>query len=478
MKGNKKNKKVLIGSVSIASTTVLIVAAIAPSLFISIDDNLTPSTLEDFWDIIVPDDYNTIHEAVENAEPEFKIFVRSGRYYPSSGFLSTSLKIKKMGITLQGQNENDTEISGRGATSVIYIDANNVVISGFTLSNNAVNGSLITVDSKNCTIKNNILEVRDYVEGTEYGIKLYSNENKILDNKVINADDAIQIVGSDNNLIANNTLEDNYNGIVLGNILKLNLSERFTERLYEKGSYQNKIINNTFLKNSRAIVVDSSSENQILNNTIISNNRFGLILSWCSNNIIKNNELFGCGIEIWGNDLSNYVHEITGNKVNNKPLYYYYKQSRVDVPSDAGQIIIVDCDYITIKNVKISNTSTAILIAYSYNTRIQNCEFSDNYRAIYLYYSKKCTTTKNNFIKNTYDARFIAFGYYDSKTYTWSKNYWDSWLGTKSFIFRLTRKRIHGRYHLKRGFRIMEKLQFGIRTRNFDRNPSTKPYNI
>ena len=475
MKGTKNKKRYLIGSFSITSATILVVAILAPSLFIDIkSEEILPVKTD--WDIIVPDHYDTIYEAIENAETGFKIFVRSGRYY--SNYISNSLKIDKMGITLQGQDKNNTEICGRGSSSVINIKADNVVIKGFTLTNNPVNRSLISVYYTNCTIENNILRVKNYVDGIEYAIKISSNENKIIENKIYDADKALLIEGSDNNIISNNFFENNNYGIIFGDAYRVNSSESPMNKIYEKGSNKNTIINNTFSKNNNAISLDSSNNNEIVNNTILKNSNYGIKIAWSTNNVIKNNKLFGCGLEIIGNDLNYYIHEITNNRVNDKPIYYYLQEDRITIPSDAGQIILVDCSYITIEETKISNTSTAVVIAFSNHITIRNCEFSENYRGIYLYYSNKCNIRRNNFIKNSIDARFISLGFLNSRSNKWNNNYWDSWLGTKSLLFRFTNKRIPGRFHLQRRFRIMDKFQLGIRTRNIDRFPKINPYNI
>ena len=80
--------------------------------------------------IIVPDDYPTIQEAINNANNGDTIFVRVGTYYEN-------LVVDKS-ITLTGENKETTIIDGGKKENVTKIIADHVTISGFTITNSGV----------------------------------------------------------------------------------------------------------------------------------------------------------------------------------------------------------------------------------------------------------------------------------------------------------------------------------------------------
>ncbi|MCX6668094.1 MAG: right-handed parallel beta-helix repeat-containing protein [Euryarchaeota archaeon] len=450
-KGRKQ--KLLIGSISLASAVVLIVASIGSSIFFGLEK----ATIKDnhdikTWDIIVPDNYRSIQEAINHADEGYRIFVRSGTY-------EKPRNVNREGITIHGEDSKTTIINGRDSTAV-YIKADSVNFSGFTITNNGVNDSLLMIDADDCSIFNNILLTDNFYDGTEYGISVYSSYNNIFSNNIIsNADYGIEIERSDNNIFTNNTIEKNNVGMYVS-------------------SNGNVFSNNLLKNNGEGIFISSSEESYILNNMIVNSRQSGVYLSRCLNIVLKNNEFFGAGLGIYGDDVSNFVHEIEGNKVNNKPLYYFRQKNHFTVPSDAGQIILVDCNDVTVEKTVISDTSTALLVAFSENVVIQNNEFSSNYRGVRLSYSYSCSVKQNNFINNTFDAWFDVLGFFNRKSNTWSGNYWDGRIGNNRLILGLLPKKIPGRFHLNTQFKVFDKLGLGYRARSFDRSPAKLPYKI
>jgi len=149
--------------------------------------------------IRVPQDYQTIQEAINQANPGDTIQVSSGTYHENI-FINKTL-------TLIGEDKTNTILIGPGCGStVIQANLTTVNISGFTIQN-GTNG--ITLEKCNSsTIQENIL-VRNSI-----GIWLhYSNSNTISDN--ILSDDwcGIQLCGhSSKNTIIHNTIKDNAYG--------------------------------------------------------------------------------------------------------------------------------------------------------------------------------------------------------------------------------------------------------------------------
>jgi parallel beta-helix repeat protein len=474
MEGKIKNRRVLIGSVSIASTLVLITLSIGPSLLLDREEPLNiNNTLN--WDIIVPDHYGSIQKAIENAEPGYQIFVRNGSYRTSENFFNRPIVINKPGITIQGENKNNTIINGRNIKNIIFIEANYVNLSGFTIKDYGVNGSSIIINSNHCIINDNILIGEDHYDGIEYCIRIYQGSNNIISNNTIfGTDNGIELSLCNENLIENNIFINNYNGIELENILYL---DRYTNpKISWRGCTGNIFQNNFFTNNIYGISCYGSSDNFFINNTFNSNRESGLYLTACSHENIKNNTFIKDGLVISGNEIDDYFHVVTGNLVNGKPLYYFTRERIIKVPNDAGQIILVDCDYSIIEKVIITETSIAVLVAFSSNVRIKNSEFSSNSMGVFLKYSTDCSIQRNNFINNFRDASFEVKGFLNRKSNKWRFNYWDSWIGLRRPFFRFFNKRIYGRYHVN--FLLFDMFGFGRIVKNIDRFPQKTPYVI
>jgi pectin methylesterase-like acyl-CoA thioesterase len=88
--------------------------------------NIKPAKAEP-RNIVVPDDYPTIQEAINAASYGDTIFVKEGTYYEH-------ITISKS-ISLVGEKRDTTVIDGNGIGTVIQIIANNVSIINFTIRN-------------------------------------------------------------------------------------------------------------------------------------------------------------------------------------------------------------------------------------------------------------------------------------------------------------------------------------------------------
>ena len=197
-----------------------------------------------------PGNYTTIQSAINAADSDDIIFVYNGIYFEH-------LSIGKS-LTLFGEEKNSTIIDGGGTGDCIYIDADRVNISGFTIQHS---GSVLWVDT---------------------GIEIYSGYNIITDNSIIyNGFTGITLDGSSYNTISRNIV--NYNG-------------------------------------DDAIVVYYSEHNNISNNIVDSNAGDGInvkldsnhnIVSW---NYIANNQ-YDAGIALYDSGHDNFVY---GNTIENQ----------------------------------------------------------------------------------------------------------------------------------------------------------------
>jgi len=126
-----------------------IIGLLLPLSLLMLSANISAKT------IIVDDsggaDYTTIEDAIDNALPGDTIFVRSGVYRISGGFIH-SLIIDTKSITLKGEDKYTTILSTEKA---IQVSAGGVTITGFTISNYGEDRG-IEIEGDSVTIRDNI----------------------------------------------------------------------------------------------------------------------------------------------------------------------------------------------------------------------------------------------------------------------------------------------------------------------------------
>lgn len=150
-------------------------------------------------------EYSSIQDAINSANTSDTVYVHSGVY-------SENLLINKS-ISLLGAGKEDTTITGYENGNIIEIVADNVTISGFTIKN-PVGSEMKCIkitEAENCVIQDNIIE--DAYDGIYL---LGSDKNIINDNTIKNHESSgILLYTSSNNQISNNYIQNNNNGITI-----------------------------------------------------------------------------------------------------------------------------------------------------------------------------------------------------------------------------------------------------------------------
>lgn len=236
-------------------------------------------------------DFNTIQEAINNANPGDTIFVRNGTYHENV-FINKS-------ITLTGENREATIINGGEINSVITIEANNVTVQNFTIMKSGNSPPCCGISVKPI-YQDNIINNNKIIENY-YGVYLLSSNNKIYNNIISNNIYGVYLISCTNNVVSNNIINSSvYEGIVL------------------QSAFDNFILDNIILFNYLSgISLYDSRSNWIYGNTIFSNSNYGINLYRSSNNVLSANTIlnnlyglfaFSSNNTIYHNNFNNKVH--------------------------------------------------------------------------------------------------------------------------------------------------------------------------
>jgi len=190
--------------------------------------------------IIVPDDYLTIQEAINNANEGDTIFVSAGTY-------TENVVVNKSVIITSDQRTGIVNASDP-LEAAIWIEADNVVINQI---------------------------------GTIGRIRLYASSNCVVEDNYVGMYGSIQVQLGSHNLIIDNSIEPCYGGI------ELSLTNN------------NTITRNVMNPHSWSMWLYNSSFNHIFQNSIGRHwSDINLILYWSHNNTIEGNVLWDGGFEV------------------------------------------------------------------------------------------------------------------------------------------------------------------------------------
>jgi parallel beta-helix repeat protein len=217
-------------------------------------------------DIIVPDDYTTIQEAIDAAYVNDTIFVLENVVpYKEKLFINKTIK-------LMGENPKTTIINAsgiaNGSKAVVHITADNVKMSGFTVTDGIYGVSL--ENTVGTTIRDNIIK-ENYIFG------IYSNHSNesVIDNNII-----------DNNFQFGIYLNFSYKTHVIRNKVLANMHYGiYLNRCYETIVGGNEILENK----DYGIYLDSTINDTINNNIISENKNCGICLDNTTNTTLKYN---------------------------------------------------------------------------------------------------------------------------------------------------------------------------------------------
>ena len=301
----------------------------------------------------------------------------------------------------------DLEIDGGGSGSCILIENSNVY---FRI--------------ENCTIYNS----GGYPDA---GISLSNVFNGELINNTSSFNQAhgIAVKTCENITIRNNTINNNNAGIYvmdptpIGPSVNINILENEIHNNTAYGIFLLRIDNSYVSKNNVSsgtfgIVSISSNDVYVGNNLVEDCDYAAIFVSDRDNNVnLTENLMTACGISIGTtypssgsfSKFSTYSID-TSNKVNGKPVYYYFDRNNLDIADylNPGQIILVNCNNSNISEINISHSSYALTLLYCNNVSIIDCNFSDNVGGISLYKSNNNAISRNVIDSNNYAGIILS----------------------------------------------------------------------
>ncbi len=413
-------------SLSLGIISLFILSAVAPmtgGYYLKISDIKQPSNLINCKTLYVggygPGNYTKIQDAIDDAVDCDTVYV-----YDDSSPYYENVVINKT-INLIGEDRDTTIINGGDNGDVVYVDANWVNISGFTIQNSGVeeNDAGMNISSNSNKIKDST------ISNNEIGILIWnSSSNTIIENNISSNKHGIQIWmdSYDNFIIDNIILNNHHRGIVLGKdpfyiTIRGNKISNHSTGIYLYHSIFIFISDNIISDNYFGIYSFSTKSIVITRNTIKSNRDFSIIILWSIHNEIINNSITS---NRWGIQLDeSYCNTIKNNNIN------FNNKIGINLYESSGNTI-------TDNNINFNNELGINLYESSSNIITDNNINFNNELGINIDGHNHCNTNRiyhNNFNKNGENAYDECDNIWDDGKYG---NYWSDYKEKYPFAIR------------------------------------------
>lgn len=403
-------------------------------------DNSYNFTLWGWTDNVYDNDIDTSN--LVDGKPIYYIKYATNQTYDASTNAGVFYCVNCDNITVDGLT-----LAKNGA-GLVLVNTHNSKIANVNASNNRYSGILLYSSDNNTLIENIASENTYPGEGT--GIKLFlsnknvlsrniasfnggagivlsgirfigSNDNLLTDNTVSNNGAGIALIGSNNNTISNNTAMNNLYGGYYS-------SYRYPSGIYLQSSAENILTGNNVLNNGYGILLYFSSNYNLISGNNAANNYYSGIYLWAAiynsleDNTINSNSLRGIAISHGPVTLKGNI--MTGNKYNfalpatllgttettidpsnlvdGKPIYYIKGASNqvYDASINAGAFYCINCSNVTVEGLTLTNNGIGLGLYNTQGSTIRNITVSNNSFGISLYSSGNNTIYNNNFLNN------------------------------------------------------------------------------
>jgi len=223
----------------------------------------------------------------------------------------------------------------------------------------------------------------------------------------------IELGFTDSSLIKGNYLEDSTNGIYLYASSENTVTNNYAVSndqcgiLLGDASINNEIDSNDVIENDLGgIRLDKTLKNTISNNLCLNNSGGGIELYTTQGVELKNNILVNNGVTLGGWELKNWnTHSIdTSNTINGKPIQYWKNQDSGTVPQNAGQVILVNCTDVAVKDQILNNSGIGLQLAFCGEGLVikNNVMSSNTWQGINIYNCLSGDIINNTITDNKY----------------------------------------------------------------------------
>ncbi len=237
-----------------------------------------------------------------------------------------------------------------------------------------------------------IVDDEDYIEfrentinNTRFAFSLTDTHYcSIIDNHISMAYYGIivdNIIWSSETLIRGNVIENSVIGIRISESWAANITENTFFNISEYGVYlydvHNCYLTRNWVYNAKwaGFWLLDDSDTRILENNL---DDASIILIDSGGVVVERNNLSSGGLFVAGEQTWNWVHSVSDNLVNGKPIGYVIGSNNLNVDlSSYGQIFLVDSTNSTLRDGVFNNVRVAVSVAFCQNVTIESCSISD-----------------------------------------------------------------------------------------------------
>ena len=156
------------------------------------------------------------------------------------------------------------------------------------------------------------------------------------------------------------------------------------------------------------------------NNCVISDNsitaQIGIAMNALADSSLSNNQMFGCSILLFNLNLGDYENLIISqtNTVDGRPVHYIKDASGIPIPPNAGEVILVNCTNMNIRNQNFHHSTVGFEVVFSNNIMVNNTNASSNFMGGLIMETSNSTLFDNSMYNNNGVGLYLLFNSQDN----------------------------------------------------------------